>query len=434
MKKSLLLICFFILNIVQSHASTEAKFSLVANTPTSVTVPANRHAYVQYTVTNNTAITRKLTIVPIPNVAQRTEDSSQCPNPFVLAPGQSCKLTLYINGATKTKYSGGPVVCKTLGNSNKPDKFLCSQPEASMVLSINPAPAITPSANKLYVTNWDGDSISLCYLNSGSPAACLVSAVSKTFVHPEAVAINNNVLFVANIGGGISACIIAPNSGELSSCINAAPGTPIYAPTGISIQNNQAYIANSGPQQYNQGITVCNVTGNPATNLTQCSFSQGDASFSVPSDLAIMNNTVYVTNFNSQDIQTTYCTIAPSLCSTNSGEGVIAGTSNLLNEPEGLFFATINGSNYAYFTNHGSHTVTLCQVQSPTNFTNCTITGGFFTGFGNLAILNNPLKAFIPSGLKNIAVCDVSSMDGSISNCINSSELNFNNPSGLIIQ
>lgn len=432
MKKYLFLIGFLIFNMAQAYASSETKFILVATTPTKIIVPANRHTYIQYKVTNNTTITRTLTIKPIPYIVQTTADSSQCANPFVLAPGQSCKLTLLVDGSRLTSaYAGGPVVCKTRDNTNIPDPFLCSQPEPTMLLSLTPVPAIMPTANKLYVSNWNGDSISLCYLQSGNPAFCHVTAVSNSFANPEALAISNNTLFVANIGGGISSCVIDPNSGDLSLCSNAAPGAPIFAPTGIAIQGSSAYIANSGPEQFHQGVTVCDVSG---TMLVNCSFTSGDASFSVPSDLAILNNTLYVSNFNSQDLQATYCTIANPLCTTGSGEGVIAGTTNLLNEPEGVVFANISGIDYAYFSNHGNHTVTLCQVASPTSFVNCTITNGYFSGFGNIAILANPLKAYIPSGFKTIASCDVSAADGSLSNCVNSTEVGFANPSGLIIQ
>jgi hypothetical protein len=244
------------------------------------------------------------------------------------------------------------------------------------------------------------------------------------------------VLFVANIGGGISSCAINATTGELSNCINAAsPADQIHAPDGIAINNSYAYISNSGPEQFNQGVTYCSVSGQ---SLSSCSFVQGDASFSVPSDLAISNGTLYITNFNSNTVQTTYCTIpggVPStVCTSGSGQGTISGTSNLLNEPEGISFAAISSNNYAYFTNHGNNTVTVCQVTSPTVFSGCFITQGYFSGFGNLAILDSPLKAFIPSGLKNIAICDVNTSDGSLSNCVNSTELSFNNPSGLIIQ
>ncbi|WP_158617422.1 hypothetical protein [Legionella sp. km772] len=220
------------------------------------------------------------------------------------------------------------------------------------------------------------------------------------------------------------------SSGELSSCKAAAVGQPIYAPDGIAIQNSTAYISSSGPESFHQGVTTCSVNG---SLLSNCSFTQGDASFSVPSDLALINGTIYITNFNSQDLQTTYCTIGNPLCTMATGEGVIAGTSNLLNEPEGLMFATLNGVNYAYFTNHGSNNVVLCKVVNATTFNNCTVTGGYFTGFGNLAIATSAAKAFIPSGLKTIASCDVNMTNGSLSNCVNVNNLGFNNPSGLLI-
>ncbi|MCX7117286.1 MAG: hypothetical protein NTW94_05185 [Legionellales bacterium] len=431
MKKYLSLIYLLCFIVTPNHANTQPKFGLVASTQTTVTVPANRHALVQYRVTNRTSITRTLTMVPIPNVVQRTDDPSQCSNPFVLAPNQSCNLTLFINGATQQRaYSGGPVVCKTQAHTNIPDPFLCSQPASNMVLTIFQAPPVAPTTNKLYVSNWSGDSISLCYLHSGNLVNCLVSAVSGTFLNPEALAINDGVLFVANIGGGISSCVIDPVTGDLSTCQNAVttPNPPIFGPDGIAILGGQAFIADSGPASLNQGVTVCDISGQ---FLTNCTFTKGDASFSVPSDLAIADHTVYVTNFNSL---TTYCTVADPLCTTASGEGSISGTASLLNEPEGLFMTSINSVQYAYFTNHGNNTIVLCTVLSSTDFSNCLVTGGYFTGFGNLTLLNSELKGYIPSGLNSINICDVNVSDGTLSNCLNSTESAFNNPSGMVIQ
>ena len=172
-------------------------------------------------------------------------------------------------------------------------------------------------------------------------------------------------------------------------------------------------------------MTTCAV--NDAV-LSLCVFTKGDATFSIPSDLAYWKNTVYITNFEGS---TTYCGTEANLC-TYPTTGTI--NTNLLNEPEGLFITTLSGTDFAYFTNHGNNTVTLCQVTSSTSFTACGITEGYFTGFGNLTILSDPLKAFIPSGLKTIAMCDVSNTDGTLSNCANSTELSFNNPSGLVIK
>lgn len=430
-----ILISLLTFKLVPGLASSQATFSLVAKTPTSITVPANRQAIVQYQVTNNTSITRTLTMVPIPNVTQLTNDNSQCSNPFTLAKNQSCNLTLLINGLQQTtNYSGGPVVCKTKNNSNTPDRFLCSQPESNMVLSIYPTAAVTPTAHKLYVSNWDGGSVSLCYINNnGTIAHCLVSAVSDTFLNPEALAINGDYLYVANIGGGMSSCAIDALTGELSNCQNATNtlnAAQIHAPDGVAIHTGTAYISSSGP---NQGMSVCGVTD---ASLTDCVFTQGNpANYSVPSDIAFYNNYLYITNFNNQDVQTSYCTSSNAYCNTSAGS--VDGTSDFLNQPEGITFATINAHNYTYFTNHGNNTVTLCKAPTaspPVTFTNCMTTEGYFNGFGNLAILPDLLKAFIPSGLTTIAMCDISEDDGTLSNCVNSTELGFNNPSGLVVE
>ncbi len=432
------LISLLTLNAAPSLASSQATFSLVAKTPTTITIPANRQAIVQYQVTNNTNITRTLTMVPIPNVTQLTNDNSQCSNPFTLAKNQSCNLSLLINGQQQTtNYSGGPLVCKTKNNSNTPDLFLCSQPESNMVLTIYPTAAVTPTAHKLYVSNWDGGSISLCYINNnGAIAQCLVSAVSNTFLNPEALAIHEDTLFVANIGGTMSSCAIDALTGELSNCQNATNNlnaAQIHAPDGVAIHNNIAYISSSGPEDFNQGMSVCDIAG---ATLTNCVFTQGNAAnYSVPSDIAFYNNYLYITNFNNQNVQTTYCISNNPYC--NASEGSVDETPLFLNEPEGITFATINANHYTYFTNHGNNTVTLCKAPTtspPVNFTNCTTTAGYFSGFGNLAILPSSLKAFIPSGLTTIAMCDISEADGTLSNCVNSTELGFNNPSGLVIE
>lgn len=432
MNKYALIVFLLAIKVIPCLANSQPTISLVANSSTLVMIPANRQTYVKYKVTNHTSVTRTLTMVPIPNVSQSTQNQSDCSNPFTLAPNQSCNLTLYVNGALQqANYSGGPVICKTKRGTNTPDPYFCSQPEKSMELFIYPEAAITPAANKLYVSNWDGGSISLCYINElGDLNHCLVSAVSDTFLNPEALAIKDQYLYVANIGGGVSSCSIDASSGELTGCINAISYTqnpPVYGPDGIAIQDSTAYISNSGLDDLTkQGVTTCTVDG---PNLTNCNFTKGDASFSIPSDLALFDNTVYVTNFESQ---TTYCAIDNPLC-INPNEGMISGTADLLSEPEGLFITAINGLDYAYFTNHGNNTVTLCKITAPTTFTDCATTEGYFTGFGNLTLLASPLKAYIPSGLKTIAICDVNPDDGTLSNCVNSKEISFNNPSGLVL-
>ena len=70
MKKILLSIGLLAVNAIACFASTQAIFSLDAKTPTTITVPTNRHAFVQYVLKNNTTVQRTLTMQPIPNVIE----------------------------------------------------------------------------------------------------------------------------------------------------------------------------------------------------------------------------------------------------------------------------------------------------------------------------------------------------------------------------
>ncbi|KTD53578.1 protein with a bacterial immunoglobulin-like domain protein [Legionella santicrucis] len=118
------------------HAGTQVKFNIVPTTATTKQIPNFSHDTVQYRVTNNTKITRTLTMKPIPGVSQIT--AGGCSNPFTLAMNESCLLTLSLDGSTlPERVTSGPEICKTRGpGDNTPDRFLCSQPSAANSLNI----------------------------------------------------------------------------------------------------------------------------------------------------------------------------------------------------------------------------------------------------------------------------------------------------------
>jgi hypothetical protein len=137
------------------HAATPL-FQLTPLTPTTLSLPANVTATIRYNVTNNTHITRTLTIQPITATTQATAGPGTCPSPFTLAPKQSCVLTLLVDATvlakSGTSITKGPIVCKTQDSSNNnPDPFLCSQPSQAHSLNISvpdkaAAFSITPSS------------------------------------------------------------------------------------------------------------------------------------------------------------------------------------------------------------------------------------------------------------------------------------------------
>ncbi|KTD53680.1 protein with a bacterial immunoglobulin-like domain protein [Legionella santicrucis] len=125
-------------------ALSKPTFSIVATTPTQVIVPSTGAVKVHYQVTNNTKLTRTLTMVPIKGISQNTSGLENCKSPFTLAPNQSCLLSLQLNGnELPASYLGGPMVCKTNGPKDpSPSPFLCSRPSAESILSIKVAPLL----------------------------------------------------------------------------------------------------------------------------------------------------------------------------------------------------------------------------------------------------------------------------------------------------
>ena len=125
--------------ITAMHAATQPRFTIIPTTPTTVAVPLNGTATVQYTVTNQTKITRTLTIKPLSGITQVTTGEGVCSSPFTLAPKESCLLTLSLNGINLPEHIGsGPEVCKTQNPiDNSPDPFVCSQPSQADSLNID---------------------------------------------------------------------------------------------------------------------------------------------------------------------------------------------------------------------------------------------------------------------------------------------------------
>ena len=120
------------------HAETQPKFALVPTTSPTMQIQATELRTIDYLVTNQTKVMRTLTILPIAGISQLT-DRGGCANPFTLAPGQSCLLSLQLNGSQlPARVTHGPEICKTNGpGNNSPTPFLCSQPSAINSLNIS---------------------------------------------------------------------------------------------------------------------------------------------------------------------------------------------------------------------------------------------------------------------------------------------------------
>ncbi len=101
-------------------------------TATTLSIPSNGTATIQYQITNQSRSTHTLTMNPITGVTQNI-GGGYCGNPFTLAYQQSCVLNLTVNGsAIPSHLAGGPVVCQ------QGSGLQCYQPSASDVLNLWP--------------------------------------------------------------------------------------------------------------------------------------------------------------------------------------------------------------------------------------------------------------------------------------------------------
>lgn len=120
------------------HATAQPILTFIPTTPTTLQVPANGVATVQYRIINPTAITRTLAMVPIVGIRQNTAEAGFCADPFILSPNESCLLTLKLDGSqVPARIALGPLVCKTKSKiDNSPNPLICAQPNSADNLNI----------------------------------------------------------------------------------------------------------------------------------------------------------------------------------------------------------------------------------------------------------------------------------------------------------
>jgi hypothetical protein len=114
------------------HAATPL-WTFTPLTPTSISIPANKTATIQYQVTNQSKISHRLVMTPITGITQTTTGAGICSNPFTLpSRGSSCTLSLQVNGNQLTQsITDGPIVCE------HGSPLQCYRPSASNILNIN---------------------------------------------------------------------------------------------------------------------------------------------------------------------------------------------------------------------------------------------------------------------------------------------------------
>jgi IPT/TIG domain len=119
--------------LIEAQSNNQASISSYASLP------------VIYKVTNNSKITRQLTMRPTLGIEQNYDPyyiKNLCQKTFTLEPNQYCYLVLLAKGPLMlanniSSISNGPVICKTKTGSTEPDPFLCQQPAQNQQLNLN---------------------------------------------------------------------------------------------------------------------------------------------------------------------------------------------------------------------------------------------------------------------------------------------------------
>ncbi|USQ12852.1 DUF1566 domain-containing protein [Legionella lytica] len=216
-------------------------------TATTVSVPSNGTALVQYRVTNQSSKPHTLIMQPIRGITQITTGLGICGNPFVLSGKGSCILSLQISGSQlSSPVIDGPVVCQQ-GNHNQ-----CYRPSAANILRIARGPAagatITVSPS------------SLNFVAGNNGVVTVANSIGST--EPA-----NNV--AATIPGGSGISVQSTTCGAVlaigASCTITFTAPAVEGPTNIGISGNNTNTATVAVTV--TPIPMATISVNPTTLL-----------------------------------------------------------------------------------------------------------------------------------------------------------------------
>ncbi len=226
MKPSIgLLISALIFCQLSSAKTASPLWTFTPLTATTLAVPVNTTATIQYLITNQSQKSHTLAMLPIAGIQQKTT-LGNCANPFTLAYQQSCTLTLEITGnALPADVLGGPKVCQQ-GNV-----LQCYQPSVANSLNIT---RITAS-NAMLTSNV----ATLALATSGNARTILLTNTSQTPAFDVAYSVSpalpaGSIISPATCGtiAPSDTCTLTITPGATPS---AMPGDTAPTPIALSI-------------------------------------------------------------------------------------------------------------------------------------------------------------------------------------------------------
>ncbi|KTD59943.1 hypothetical protein [Legionella shakespearei] len=400
-----------VLTLISSvlHADARPKFSIVPLEPQENHLKITKvgAGEVIYRVTNNTKITRTLTLTPQKGVVQKTNMPGSCPAQFTLAPNQSCSLHIEVHGnqIAREGHVGGPVVCKS--NNGAADPFLCSQP--SLVNSL-----YVTFIQIAYVSNAVSGTVSKCSLAAnGTFSSCVDSGVGAQFDTPAEISIHPSlpIAYVVNSSSdSVSRCTM-DNDGSFVSCTKFFGGSvPFESPEGIVLNHDGsiAYVANASSTEVSQCVL------NPDGTFNNCVVAGTVPSSNTPFGIALNSagTFAYVT-----------CCDAVIKCFIKSngafGACIDSGVGATFNFANGI---VINKSDtIAYVVDQGipGYGISVCQMFKGA-LVSCRLftLPAFFDVPSDIVLNRSETLAYISTD-NTVAVCAIRP-DGNLEQCVNS--------------
>lgn len=224
-----------------------------------------------------------------------------------------------------------------------------------------------------YVSNFGSDNIEKCNVDvlTGEFLSCADSGVGTIFSAPTSVRFNTSdetLYAYITSADAVTACSVNESNGEFYGCVDAM-GAPIANPAEITFHTfagtTYAYIS-------------ANYTG-PHGAITRCTLDSGTGALidciNVASNVFVSpkghafytanNLHLYVADdgFGAGSGTVVKCDV-DAMGNIDDGSCIDAVTlgTNTLNSPVDISFATISSVDYAFVTNHGDNSVSICSI------------------------------------------------------------------------
>ncbi|MDF1683978.1 MAG: hypothetical protein P1U36_04890 [Legionellaceae bacterium] len=378
----------------QGAFASKALYSITPETSSTVQVPLNSTANINYRVQNQTQQTQSLSLQSNFGITQVVQ-AGFCTQPFTLAPNESCLLSLLINGSkiTASKSVIGPEICKT----NSP--FFCSLPLLENRLKVD----ITNETHILIANNGTA--------NVGFISDCLVGALgglencqtlsNSNIEEANGVAVTTNQhLYTAN--GNLNTIAICSVDADL--CVQNTAGGLLNDPRTVYIHNNYLYTLSTD----SNAVIKCDISSTTGS-LSHC-ISTGEGFVGPLGSMTIANGYAYIPNAS-------HTSSTVSICSVSTENGALSGCSNFsplsLVNPSGV---AVSGS-YAYIIDVFGYSVVTCEVNvNDGSLSNCfdNVDALNYSFNTSIAILNNYL--YVGSDEDQVEKCLIGN-DGRVSAC-----------------